>query len=98
MPCGCLLIAVAGSLVPRVTIGFLWIFTDRVIDAFGGFILPLLGLIFLPFTTLVYVVAYWVGDGTITWGWVFILIAVFVDIGNYAAGGYGKGRNVTVSA
>ncbi|GMQ84700.1 MAG: hypothetical protein BMS9Abin07_0264 [Acidimicrobiia bacterium] len=96
MPCGCCLLAVAGSLIPRLTIGFLWIFTSTVDNAFNGFILPLLGLLFLPFTTLVYVVSYWAADGSITWGWVFVLIAVFVDIGNYAAGGFGKGRQVTI--
>ena len=96
MPCGCCLLAVAGSIVPRITIVFLWIFTDLVSEAFNGFILPLLGTIFLPFTTLAYVVFYWLAEGDITWGWVIIFLAVFVDIGNYTSGYYGRGRTVTV--
>ncbi len=97
MPCGCCLLAVAGSIVPRITVIFLWIFTDLVRpDAFSGIIIPILGIIFLPFTTLMYVVTYWFSDGNITWGWVLILIAVFVDLGNYASGAYGRGRSVTV--
>jgi hypothetical protein len=43
-----------------------------------------------------YVATYWFSDGNITWGWVFIAIAVFVDIGNYGSGAYGRGRTVTV--
>lgn len=91
MPCGCCLIALAGSVVPRLTIIFLWIFTDLVQDAFDGWIAPLLGTIFLPFTTLTYVVAYWIADGSIAWGWVFVVIAFFFDLGSYAGGGW-KGR------
>ena len=87
MPCGCLLLAVAGSLVPRVTIVFLWVFTDRVSDAFNGFILPLAWVLGLTVAPLVYVVVWWGGDGTSAWGWVVVLIAVCVDIGNYTAGG-----------
>jgi hypothetical protein len=96
MPCGCCLLAVAGSLVPRLTVLFLWLFTDLVQDAFDGWILPLVGLIFLPFTTLMYVVAYWFSDGSITWAWVLIVIAFFVDLGNYGSGAYGRGKTVTM--
>ena len=97
MPCGCCLLAVAGSIIPRATIIFLWIFTDLVRpDAFNGIILPILGTIFLPFTTLAYVVFYWGADGDITWGWVIIAGAVFLDIGNWASGYWGRGRSVTV--
>ena len=96
MPCGCCLLAVAGSIVPRITMIFIWIFTDWVDNAFNGWILPVLGIIFLPFTTLMYTVAYWFSDGSITWGWVLVAIAVFVDIGNYGGGAYGRGKTVTV--
>lgn len=95
MPCGCCLLAVAGSIVPRITIVFLWIFTDMVSDSLNWF-LALLGIIFLPFTTLMYVVAYWFSEGNITWAWVLIVIAVFVDLGNYGGGAYGRGKSVTV--
>lgn len=95
MPCGCCLLAVAGSVVPRLTIGFLWIFTDLVSDAFNGIIVPILGLIFLPFTTLTYVLFYWLNDGTVTWGWVIIAMMVFVDIGTWATGGW-KGKDASI--
>jgi len=82
-------------MVPRLTIVFLWIFTNLVGAAFSGFILPLLGTIFLPFTTLVYVLSYWIADGDIAWGWVFIFMALFFDIGTYGSGGW-RGRDVAI--
>ena len=58
MGCGCLIVLL-GSAFPRVALVLTWIFSKRVDIAFdGGFALPLLGLIFLPYTTLFYVFAY----------------------------------------
>ena len=58
MGCGCLLVLL-GSAFPRVALVLTWIFPSRVDIAFdGGVALPLLGLIFLPYTTLFYVLAY----------------------------------------
>lgn len=96
MPCGCCLLAVAGSIIPRLTLLFLWIFTDMVDDAFDSFILPLLGIIFLPFTTLMFTVAYWLSDGNVTWGWVLVAVAFFVDLGNYGSGAWGRGKTVNI--
>ena len=55
--CGCLVILL-GSAFPRLALLFTWIFTDRVDIAFDGWALPLLGLLFLPYTTFFYVLAY----------------------------------------
>ena len=58
MGCGCLIVLL-GSAFPRVALVLTWIFSKRVDIAFdGGVALPLLGLIFLPYTTLFYVFAY----------------------------------------
>jgi hypothetical protein len=58
---------------------------------FGGgslwWIWPVLGLIFLPWTTLMYVL---VAPGGIVglWEWLFIILAVVIDIGSYTGGGW----------
>ncbi len=52
MPCLFALIAV---LSPRFALLLLWLFSPWVDKAFAGFFLPLLGLVFLPWTTLMYV-------------------------------------------
>ena len=54
---GCLLAIFAGFF-PRVALVIVWIATDLVDRAFSTFIIPLLGLIFLPFTTLVFALAW----------------------------------------
>ncbi|HMT21290.1 MAG TPA: hypothetical protein PKE20_08615, partial [Promineifilum sp.] len=49
---------------------------------------PVLGLVFLPFATLMYVA---VAPGGITsWDWLWMGLAVFADIASYAGGGYGN--------
>ena len=59
---GCLLAVFAGFF-PRIALVCLWIFTDDVDRAYDSFILPLLGLFFLPLTTLIYALV-WAPGGT----------------------------------
>jgi hypothetical protein len=60
---GCLF-ALFGGLFPRLALLILWIARPALVDAaFNTFILPLLGIIFLPFTTLIYVIVYIPGVG-----------------------------------
>ena len=54
---GCLFV-ILGGLFPRVAFVCLWIFDNDVDSAYDSFIVPLLGLIFLPLTALVYAVAW----------------------------------------
>ncbi len=48
---------------PRVTLVFVWIFSDLVDRAFGGFLVPLLGLLLLPYTTLFCDLGHLAGSG-----------------------------------
>ena len=78
---GCL-----GMFAPRLVLLFLWIFTDLVTRAFSGFFWPLLGIIFLPFTTLFYVLVYSVtNNGPTTAGWVLVFIGLLFDLGSYSS-------------
>ena len=54
----CCLALTAGFLGPRLALFLWWIFDDRVDLAFDSWIWPLLGLIFLPWTTLAYLVVW----------------------------------------
>ena len=51
--CGCLL-AMTAAFAPRLVLIIMWIVGPRVNAAFDTWILPLLGLIFLPYTTIMY--------------------------------------------
>jgi hypothetical protein len=48
---GCLVVLLA-SFAPRLVLALVWIFSNLVTRAFDGFLLPLLGLIVVPMTTL----------------------------------------------
>jgi len=82
---GCLLVLLA-AFAPRVTLFFVWIFSDLVDRAFAGFVIPLLGLLVLPYTTLFYVLAWSPVGGVSGWGWLVVALGFFCDLGHLAAG------------
>lgn len=85
--CGCIF-ALLSLLSPRLAFIFLWIFTDLVTRAFDTWIFPLIGLLFLPFTSVIYVLVYNPVSGVSTWGWIVIVIAFLFDLGSYAGSAY----------
>jgi hypothetical protein len=92
MACGCLVLLL-GSAFPRIALGILWIFTDRIDIAFDGFWLPLAGLIFLPYTTFFYALAYAPIAGVTGIGWFFVVLGFLFDLSSYAGGGrFGQRR------
>lgn len=81
---GCLFAGLAVSF-PRVGLLILWIFTPWVEVAFDTWIWPLLGLIFLPFTTLTYVLVDVATVGDINLGgWLLVGLAVLLDITHWS--------------
>lgn len=92
MGCGCLL-ALATVISSRLALFLVWVFTPFVGRAFNhSFLLPLLGFIFLPFTTLVYALFY-TPTGLSPFGWLFIIFAFVVDISSHSGGAYAnRGR------
>ena len=56
--------------------------------AFQSFIWPLLGFLFLPWTTLMYVIVF--AGGITGFDWIWLGLGLLADIGMYAGGGYGN--------
>ena len=82
----CCFVLVLGFLGPRIAFLWAWLFTPRVTDAFtGGFWLPLLGLIFLPWTALAYIVVWSFADGVSPLGWCVIALGFILDISSYGS-------------
>jgi hypothetical protein len=81
---GCLLVLLA-AFAPRLIVIFAWIARPAYFDAvFSTWVFPLLGVIFLPFTTLMVLL---VGDppgGVHGLEWFWIVLAVLVDLSHYA--------------
>jgi hypothetical protein len=80
---GCLF-ALMGAFTPRLLFLFIWIARPAYVDAvFDTFIFPLLGLIFLPFTTLMWVLLDAPPVGIEGFDWLWIALAVLLDLGHY---------------
>jgi hypothetical protein len=81
---GCL-----AALFARLALLFVWVSTPLVNRAFhGGWLLPLLGIIFLPITTLVYVLVYSISSGVTGRGWLWVVLAFLLDLGAHSSGAY----------
>ena len=83
----CLFLAV-GLLGPRFAFLGVWLFSspNRVTLAFhGGWVWPLLGLLFLPWTALAYVLAYAPVTGVSALGWLFVGLGLVADIATYSS-------------
>ena len=74
------LLIFAAMVAPRVALGYFWYATDRVNDAFDGWFTPALGLIFLPYATVMYVLL-WSADKRVEGSeWILVGIAGIVDV------------------
>lgn len=84
---GCLVALLAG-VFPRIALVVVWITTTYVDRAFDSFILPLLGLIFLPFTTLVFALVWVPGEGLDNGRWLWVLLAFLIELAGYGGTGH----------
>jgi len=75
---------------PRLAILVWWLlYPARFALAFkGSWIWPILGTIFLPWTTLMFLIVF--PGGVIGLDWLWIGLGVLADISSYAGGGYGN--------
>ena len=81
--CVLILIALIG---PRLTLFVLWLFTDYLSRAFDSFVLPFLGFVFLPWTTLAYAVAMNSMGGVHDLGLVVVILGLLADVGVLGGG------------
>ena len=76
---GCLL-AFGFAVAPRFFLILAWIFSERwPIVWQGDWLVPLLGISFLPYTTIMYMLV-WTRTGVQGWDWIWILLGLFLDI------------------
>jgi hypothetical protein len=88
----CCLAATLMLLGPRVAIFFWWLFEPaRWSLAFDTFIVPFLGFLFLPWTTLMYVVVF--PGGVDGFDWIWLGLGLAADVLSYTGGGVSGYRN-----
>jgi len=80
----CCLVLVLFFLGPRAALVLEWIFGHKIQHAFAHWYWPLLGIIFLPWTTLMYVIV-WSSGGVHGANWIAVAIGVCLDVFTYVA-------------
>ena len=85
MPCLLVILLLA---FPRIALALLFFFSSYLERAYHGLILPLLGFVFLPLTTLAY--AWMVNTRQPTAGinLLILVVAVVIDVGGLGGGEY----------
>ncbi len=78
----CLLLALF-AFGPRFALALEWIFGHRIQAAFAHWWWPLLGLIFLPWTTLMYTIV-WTSGGVHGANWIAVAFGLFLDLLSYS--------------
>jgi hypothetical protein len=73
---------------PRIALLLLFLFSNYLERAYHGLIIPLIGFIFLPLTTLVYVWMINTGMPPAGINLIILIIAVIVDLGGLGGGAY----------
>ena len=83
---GCLFALFAG-LFPRLALFIVWVARPALVAAaFNTWLIPLLGIIFLPFATLMYVILYTPGFGLTGLEWFWVILAGIFDLAHLGAG------------
>ena len=89
----CCFLTVLVLLGPRVAAIIWWLVSpvrwvvDAQFSAFSSIIWPILGIIFVPWTTLMYVIIFPVAG---FWDWLFLILAIFTDIATHGGGFFGN--------
>lgn len=85
----CCILSALLLLGPRLATLIWWLMSPAYFaEVFDTFIVPLLGLIFLPWTTLMYLIVF--PNGLSPFEWILLGFAVIVDITSYSGSVYGN--------
>jgi hypothetical protein len=90
----CCVLVLLAFFTPRIVLFLLWLFTNYLSRAYDGFVLPFLGFVFLPATTLAYAIAQNELGGANGLGLVVVLIGLAVDVGLLGGGARQRRRAI----
>ena len=81
MPC---LILIIAAFFPRLMLIILALFTNWLTAAFSTLLWPILGFLFMPYTTLAYIAAMLNNHHAVSGAWLaVVIVAVFLDLGTH---------------
>jgi hypothetical protein len=69
------------AFVPRLWIVGFWLLSDKIGHAFSGWVVPAIGFVILPWTTLMYAWMWSIdSQGVNGWEWIVVGISLVVDL------------------
>jgi len=86
----CCVLVLLAFLGPRLVLFLLWVLTNYLSRAFDAFLLPFLGFLFLPWTTIAWAIAQNEFGGASGVGLLIVVLGLLADIG--VLGGGARGR------
>jgi hypothetical protein len=86
----CCVLALLAFVGPRIVLFLLFLFTNYLQRAFDSFLLPLIGFLFLPWTTIAWAIAQNELGGANGIGLLVIVLGFLADVG--VLGGGARGR------
>ena len=90
----CLLFAILAVLGPRALIFFWWLLEPaRWAATFQSNFVPVIGFLFLPWTTIIYVIVFPGGIDGLDWLW--LGLGLVVDLASYGGSAWGNRREST---
>ena len=82
----CCVLVLLAFIGPRAALVLLWLFTNYLSRAYDAFLLPFLGFLFLPWTTLAFAIAQNDLGGLNGLGLIAVILGVLADIGVLGGG------------
>jgi len=78
---------------PRLAIIVWWLAQRLYVEAaFDNWIFPIIGWIFLPWTTLLYIAVY--PGGIVGFDFVMLALGILLDVASYSGGAWGNRRRI----
>jgi len=89
VPCLALLLALIS---PRLALVAIWLFSDVLGRSFESWLLPVIGFVLLPWTTLAYAVMWDTGTHAVTgFEWFVVVVAFLADLSAHGDTARGRG-------
>lgn len=74
------------AFTPRVIILAFWVFGSQLGDAFGSWVVPVIGFVLAPSTTVAYAFMWSVSSDTVSgWEWIVVALGVLLDLWMWGA-------------
>jgi len=87
----CCILLVLALVGPRLALVLLWLFSDYLSRAYDSFVLPFLGFLFLPWTTIAFAIAQNAFGGLNGLGLLIVILGFLADIGVIGGGARNRG-------